>query len=45
MRGRKRIWVLMYRQEGEHKVWLYEPLRRYELNARKRQGWRVCSNA
>lgn len=41
MRGRKRIWVLMYRKEGGRNVWLYEPLRKYELNARKRQGWRV----
>ena len=41
IRGRKRIWMLLYRQEGSHKVWLYEPLRKYELQARKRQGWKV----
>jgi len=41
MRKRKRIWILLYRKEDGQKVWLYEPLRKYELNARKRQGWRV----
>lgn len=41
MKKRKRIWILLYRKEDGQKVWLYEPLRKYELNARKRQGWRV----
>lgn len=41
MRKRKPIWTLMFRNEGTQKVWLYEPLRKYEINARKRKGWKV----
>lgn len=41
IRGRKKVWMLLYRKEGEQRIWLYEPLRKYELNARKRQGWKV----
>lgn len=38
---RKPIWTLLFRVEGDHQVYLYEPLRKYELNARKKQGWKV----
>lgn len=41
VKKRKRIWTLLYRWEEGQKVWLYEPLRKYELQARKRQGWKV----
>ena len=41
MRKRKPLWTLMYRREGFHKVYLYEPLRKYEINARKRKGWKI----
>lgn len=41
MRKRKPRWTLLYKKDGQQKVWLYEPLRKYEINARKRKGWRV----
>ncbi len=41
MRKRKPLWTLMYRREGFHKVYLYEPLRKDEINARKRKGWKI----
>lgn len=37
MRNRKRIWVLMYK----NKVWVYEPLRRKEIERKKKHGWRL----
>ncbi|AUJ23135.1 hypothetical protein A21D_00019 [Virgibacillus dokdonensis] len=37
----KKKWFLLFRFEGEQKVFIYEPLKKYELNARKRQGWKV----
>ncbi|MBB5144854.1 hypothetical protein HNQ35_000043 [Cerasibacillus quisquiliarum] len=43
MRGRKRIWMLLYRYEEGHKVWLYEPLRKYEITARLRDGWKIVT--
>lgn len=43
MRKRKPKWTLMYRFDKSkyQNVWLYEPLRKHEINARKRKGWRV----
>ncbi|WP_017379759.1 hypothetical protein [Paenisporosarcina sp. TG-14] len=38
----KRKWVLMFRKEDGQNVWLYEALQQHDLNARKRQGWRLC---
>lgn len=38
-RGRK--WTLLYRREQSHKVWLYEPLQKGEVESRKRKGWKV----
>ncbi|CAM3778660.1 hypothetical protein [Alkalicoccus chagannorensis] len=40
-RKRRRKWLLLFRREEGYKVWRYEPLRKDEINARKRQGWRV----
>ncbi|WP_416149407.1 hypothetical protein ACM26V_24715 [Salipaludibacillus sp. HK11] len=42
-RKRQRKWTLLYRQEERDKVTRYEPLHKYELKARKRQGWKVLS--
>lgn len=41
MRKRKSKWTLMFKREGHQKVYLYEPLRKYEIDARKRRGWKV----
>jgi len=41
IRERKRIWKLMFRKEGNQKVWVYEPLRRKEINNREKHGWKV----
>lgn len=40
---RARNWTLLFRRENDQKVHLYEPLHKYELNARKRQGWKILS--
>lgn len=40
-RKRQRKWILLYRREDREEVTRYEPLRKYEIDARKRQGWRV----
>lgn len=37
-------WFLLYRREGRDRVYLYEPLKKYELNARKRKGWKVIES-
>lgn len=44
MRKRKPRWMLLYRLEGTQKVYLYEPLKKYELIARKKQGWKVIES-
>lgn len=41
MRKRKRLWVLMYKRDGRHKVWIYEKLRRKEIDNYKKHGWKV----
>lgn len=28
-------------EKGFHKVYLYEPLRKHEINDRKRKGWKI----
>lgn len=38
---RKRKGYLLFRYEEGQKVWLYEELRKYELTARLRDGWRL----
>jgi len=43
MRKRKRLWVLLYKKDNDHKVWLYEKLRRKEISNRIKHGWRVIS--
>ncbi|WP_187119695.1 hypothetical protein [Numidum massiliense] len=40
-RKRKRKWFLLFRLEDGRQVYLYEPLRKYELKSRLRKGWRV----
>lgn len=40
-RKRKPKWYLLYRKEERHCVWLYEPLKKGELNSRKNKGWKV----
>lgn len=35
----RRRWILLFRKEDQHKVWLYEPLQQHDLNARIRDGW------
>lgn len=37
----KRKWFLLFRKEGRDRVYLYEPLQKHELKARKRKGWKV----
>lgn len=32
----------MFRKDGNQKVWIYEPLRRKEINAREKHGWKIC---
>ncbi|WP_281270240.1 hypothetical protein [Oceanobacillus arenosus] len=34
-------YYLLFRREGEHKVWVYEKLQKHEIKARLRKGWRV----
>ncbi|WP_332238903.1 hypothetical protein [Sporolactobacillus sp. KGMB 08714] len=36
----RRKWILLFRMEGRQKVHLYEPLQKYDLNARLRDGWK-----
>lgn len=38
---RKRKGYLLFRIEDGQKVWLYEELRKYELNSRIKQGWKL----
>ena len=38
---RKRKGYLLFRVEDDQKVWLYEELRKYELDARLRNGWKL----
>jgi hypothetical protein len=38
---RKRKGYLLFRVEDGQKVWLYEELRKYELDSRIRKGWKV----
>ena len=40
-RKRKAKWYLLFRVEDGQKVWLYEELRKYELNSRIKKGWKV----
>ncbi len=42
-RKRQRRWYLLFRKEEGQRVHLYEPLHKYELQARKRNGWKVES--
>lgn len=37
---RKAKWYLLYRRENEQSVYLYEPLKKYELQSRLRKGWK-----
>jgi hypothetical protein len=39
--SRKRKWVLLFRREEGQAVYLYEPLRKYELKSRLRNGWEL----
>lgn len=45
MRRRKETrragYYLLYRVEGDHRVWLYEYLQKYEIQPRERDGWRI----
>lgn len=34
---------LLYRREGRDKVWLYEHLRKDEITARLRDGWKIVA--
>lgn len=34
---------LLYRREGRDKVWLYEHLRKDEITARLRAGWKIVA--
>ncbi|CAI6223163.1 hypothetical protein NRS6116_01085 [Bacillus subtilis] len=38
---RQRRWYLLFRMEDGRAVHLYEPLRKYELFQRLKNGWRV----
>lgn len=37
---RKAEWILMYRKEEGKGVYIYEPLRKFELQSRKLKGWK-----
>lgn len=39
-RKRKAEWILMYRKEEGKNVYIYEPLKKFELQSRKRKGWK-----
>jgi len=41
MAKRKPKWILLFRLEEGRPVYLYEPLRKYELQSRLRKGWVV----
>ncbi|WP_269432524.1 hypothetical protein [Bacillus sp. FJAT-18017] len=36
-------WYLLYRREEDNRVYVYEPLKKYELNSRIRKGWKRIS--
>ena len=40
MRKRKSLWTLLYKKDGNHKVWIYEKLRRKEIAGMLKNGWR-----
>jgi len=40
-RKRKAKWFLLFRIEEGYEVYVYEPLRKYELISRQRNGWDV----
>lgn len=40
---RKPEWTLMFRREGFQKVWLYEPLWKYEIKEMRQRGWKIIS--
>lgn len=42
-RKRKAQHYLLFRREGETKVWIYEYLQNHELQARERQGWKISN--
>ncbi|WP_176473322.1 hypothetical protein [Niallia circulans] len=42
-RKRQARWFLLYRIEDGQEVYLYEPLRKYELNSRIRNGWEIIN--
>lgn len=39
-RKRQARWYLLFRMEDGQKVYLYEPLKKGELNSRLRKGWK-----
>ena len=41
MRKRLRLWVLLYKKERDQEVWIYDKLRRKEINNHKKHGWKV----
>jgi hypothetical protein len=38
---RKPKWTLLFQFEDGNQVFLYEPLKKYEINSRMRAGWKV----
>ncbi|GGP07314.1 hypothetical protein [Oceanobacillus neutriphilus] len=44
MAKRKPKWVLLHRIEDGRNVYLYEPLRKYEIQSRIRKGWKVIES-
>jgi len=41
----RRKWTLLFRKEGRDKVHRYEALRKWELEKRIRQGWKVVERS
>lgn len=41
MAKRSRRWTLLFRMEDGYSVHVYEPLRKYEIDSKRRKGWRV----
>jgi hypothetical protein len=41
-RKRQAKWYLLFRKENGQAVFLYEPLKKYELESRLRKGWTIA---
>ena len=42
-RKRQPKWMLLFRCEDGQAVYIYEPLKKYEIKSRLRAGWKVIN--